>query len=105
MQLHIFERIFVIGFRGDGDFLDRRSVIVAATGPHERNLRRISLARFDEEIFAHTDGLAFFDAGYVISAVRIHLHGTAINIVRAARELNHLSVIELNLAARQWAIR
>ena len=73
------------GFRCDGDFLDRARAIVTA-GTVDGDLRRIGLARFDEEIAGEADGLAVIDGGDVIFAVLIHVDRAPVEIALHVRE-------------------
>ena len=61
-------------------------MIIAAPRPHQRNLRRIRLARLDEKILADPHRLPAVNARDVINAVLVHLDGAAIDIILAARQ-------------------
>ena len=84
MQLHAAEPVIAAGLGGNGDLFNRVGVIVAAAGPHQRNLRRIRLARLNEKILADPNRLAAVYTSDVISPVLIHLDGSAIDIIFAA---------------------
>ena len=58
MQRDAVEAVLVGGLGGNRDLFDGTGVIIAAAGPHQRNLRRIGLARLDEKILADANGLA-----------------------------------------------
>src|SRR6476646_6757318 len=79
--------------------------MVVAAGTHQRNLRRIGFAGFDEKILADANRLALLNSGDVINAVAIHLDGAAIDVILSACKLDLLSVVELDLAALQRPVR
>src|SRR5258708_36552118 len=90
--------------RGNGYLLNRAGVVVSPGGTPQRNLRRVGFAGLDEKILADADGLALFNAGDVVDAVLIHRDRTAIDVILPARELDPLSVVELDLAALEGPI-
>ena len=83
MQLDAVEAVFVGSLGGQRHLFDGKGVIVAA-GMHQRNLRRVRLARLDEKIFADANRLALVHAGDVVDAVLIHLDGAVIDVILAA---------------------
>src|SRR6476660_1833511 len=104
MQRDAAQAVVAGRFGGNGHLFNGAGVVVSPAGTHQRNLWRVGFAGFDEKVLADADGLALFNTGDVVDAVLIHLDGTAVDIILAARELDPLSAIELDLAALKGAV-
>ena len=79
-------------------------MVVAVSGAHQRDLRRVGFAGLDEKVLADANGLALLNSRDMVDAVLIHLDGAVIDVVLAAGELDLLSVVELDLAALEWPV-
>src|SRR5580704_3984142 len=104
MQRDTIDAVLVGNLRGHSDLFDGAGVVVAVAGAHQRNLRRVGFAGFDEKILADANRLALLKTSDVIDAVAIHLEGAVIDVLFAGRKLDLLSVVELDLAAWKWAV-
>src|SRR5579863_2771732 len=104
MQGDSVEPVLADRFCGKSHLFNRTGAVVAAAGTRHRNLRRISFAGLNEKVLADANRLALVDAGDVIYAVAIHLDRAVIDVVLAAAKLDLLSAVELEQAAREWAV-
>src|SRR5580658_8115527 len=100
VQRQARKAVFVGNLSGDGYLFDGAGVIITAW-TRQRNLRRVGFACLNEKILADANGLALLNTGDVIDAVAFHLDGGVIDVVLPARELDLLTVVELELAARK----
>ena len=77
------ESVLIGNLDGSGDLFNGAGMIIAI-GTHQRDLRRVSFACFDEKILANSNGLALLNAGDVIDAIVIHFEGAVIGIILSA---------------------
>jgi len=96
MQREPLDAVFVGRLDRNRHFFDRARVVIAPPRAHQRNLRRIGLARLNEKVLADANRLACLDAGNVVYTILVHPDFAVIDIVSTARKLNLLPVIELN---------
>jgi hypothetical protein len=83
MQRHFGDAKFVVGFHRDGDFLDGARAVVVA-GARDDHVRRLRLARLDEEIVGQAHRLALVEGRDVVHAVLFHANRGLVDVPFAA---------------------
>ena len=104
MKRHVGEAKFIVGLDRDGDLFDGAGAVVVS-GTRDDDVRRIGLARLDEEIIRQADGLSLIERGDVVHAVLLHLNRALVNVAFAAGEVNLLVVVEDQHAVAQRPVR
>ena len=103
MQRHVGEAEFIVGLHRDGDFFDGARAVIMA-GARDDHVRRLRLARLDEEIVGKAHGLALIESGDVVHAVLLHVDRALVHVAFAAREPNLLLVIQDQEAVAQGLV-
>ena len=100
MERHVGEAKLIVRLDRDGDLFDGARAVVMARA-RDDDVRRLGLARLDEEIIRQADGLPLIQSGDVIHAVLLHGNGALVDVALARREANLVFVVEDQHAVAQ----
>src|SRR5882672_8919709 len=93
MERHVVDAEFIVRLDSDGDFFDGVRAIVVP-GTRDDDVRRVCLARLDEEIVGQAHGLPLIQGGDVVHAVLRDANGAFVDVALAAREANLLFIVK-----------